>query len=140
MYVATRQRDERTKKGFPLFSLSRPPPFDSSGTFLISRLMRITRHVLDKAFNFFSLARLLPPQERRINKKSRLDFSTHEYHIARNGLCTLQTASTPFSKLNYLSPSTVSPICFSLSLSLCPRLRSSSPFSSFSLMFFTLSF
>lgn len=87
---------------------------------MISRLMRITRHTLDKAFNFFSLARLLPPQERRINKKSRLDFSTHEYHIARNGLCTLQTASTPFSKLNYLSPPTVSPISFSLSLLLSP--------------------
>lgn len=37
-------------------------------------------------------------------KKYRLDLLTHEYHIRRNGLCTLQASSAPFSKLNYLSP------------------------------------
>lgn len=37
-------------------------------------------------------------------KKYCLDLSTHEYHIRCNGLCTLQATSTPFPKLNYLSP------------------------------------
>ena len=37
-------------------------------------------------------------------KKYRLDLLAHEYHIRRNGLCTLQVSSAPFSKLNYLSP------------------------------------
>lgn len=41
---------------------------------------------------------------RQMKKYCLGSFSTHEYHIHCNGLCTLQATSTPFPKLNYLSP------------------------------------
>lgn len=41
----------------------------------------------------------IPPNEEVLSGS----FSTHEYRIHCNGLCTLQATSTPFPKLNYLS-------------------------------------
>ena len=42
-------------------------------------------------------------------KKYHLDLSAHEYHIRRNGLCTLQVSSAPFSKLELFNSGYVFP-------------------------------
>ena len=73
--------------------------------------MRITRRILERS------VQLGVCDAREVNKRLGLDFSTHEYRTPTNGPCTPQTASAPFSKLNYSSPSAVS-----------PRLCSCSPF------------
>lgn len=63
----------------------------------ISRAWRGSRRDVSP---FRSPLHYIPPNEEVLSGS----FSTHEYHIHCNGLCTLQATSTPFPKLNYLSP------------------------------------